>query len=74
MLVPNIRDEASRQRDTGSSTVRKIATSGEQFAKTNQTINSNSIPNAEPINIELLHTKNPEPVTVHPPHDPVCMR
>ena len=41
------------------------------LSKANQATTSNSMPNADPINIELLCTKHPEPA--HPDRDPVCM-
>ena len=39
------------------------------LSKANQTITSNQIPNADPIDIEHLRTKHPE--TAHPDRDPV---
>ena len=39
--------------------------------KVNQTVTSNYLPNADPINIDLLRGKYPEPA--HPDRDPVCL-
>jgi hypothetical protein len=39
------------------------------LSKANQAVTSNSVPNADPINIELLRAKHPEPA--HPDRDPV---
>ncbi len=39
------------------------------LSKANQAVTSNSVPNADPINIELLSAKHPEPA--HPDRDPV---
>jgi hypothetical protein len=39
------------------------------LSKANQTITSNSMPNADPINIDLLRAKHPE--TAYPDRDPV---
>ena len=41
------------------------------FSKVTQTITSNSIPNTDPINIELLHVNRPE--LGHPARDPLRM-
>jgi hypothetical protein len=41
------------------------------LSKVNQAITSNSMPNADPINIVLLRTKHPEPA--HPARGPVHM-
>jgi hypothetical protein len=37
--------------------------------KANQAVTSNSMPNADPTNIDLLRAKHPEPA--HPDSDPV---
>ena len=42
------------------------------LSKTNQAVTSNSMPNADPINIDLLRAKHPEPT--HPDRDPVRLR
>jgi len=39
------------------------------LCKANQAVTSNSMPNADPIDIELLRAKHPEPA--HPDRDPV---
>jgi hypothetical protein len=39
------------------------------LSQTNQAVTSNSMPNADPINIDLLRAKHPEPA--HPDRDPV---
>ena len=39
------------------------------LCKANQAVTSNSMPNADPINIDLLRAKHPEPA--HPGRDPV---
>ncbi len=41
------------------------------LSETNKAVTSNSIPNADPINIDLLRTKHPEPA--HPDRDPVSL-
>ena len=42
---------------------------GGALSKANQAVTSNSMPNADPINIDLLRAKHPEPA--HPDGDPV---
>ena len=42
---------------------------GGTLSKANQAVTSNSMPNADPVNIELLRAKHPEPA--HPDRDPV---
>ncbi len=42
---------------------------GGALSKANQAVTSNSMPNADPINIDLLRAKHPEPA--HPDRDPV---
>ncbi len=41
------------------------------LSKANQSVTSNSMPNADHINIDLLRGKHPEPA--HPDSDPVCL-
>jgi hypothetical protein len=42
------------------------------LSQANQAVTSNSMPNADPSNINLLRGKYPEPS--HPDPDPVCLR
>jgi hypothetical protein len=41
------------------------------LSKANQAVISNSMPNADPINVDLLRSKHPEPA--HPDRDPVIL-
>ena len=40
------------------------------LSKANQTITSDLLRNSDPLNMDHLHSKHPEPV--HPNRDPVC--
>ena len=53
----------------GSSSVRGTLCAAGALSKANQAVTSNSMPNADPINIDLLRAKHPEPA--HPDRDPV---
>jgi hypothetical protein len=69
----NTRKHNHAKRDTSSIRVRVVyaehcARKG-SLSKANQAITSTSIPNADPINIDLLRTNHPE--TAHPDRDPV---
>ena len=61
------------KRDTSSIQVRVVyvehCVCRGALSKSNQTVTSTSMPNADPINIDLLREKHPEPA--HPDRDPV---
>jgi hypothetical protein len=55
-----------------SSSVRgTLCAAGSSLSKTNQAVTSNSIPNANPCNIDLLRAKHPDPA--HPDRDLVSL-
>jgi hypothetical protein len=72
-LTPMLSKHSRAKRDTSSIQARVVyaehcARRG-ALSKANQAVTSNSMPNADPCNIDLLRAKHPEPA--HPDRDPV---